>query len=173
MMSHLFDFQVSPLELIVRGTLIYWFLFLLFRFVLRRDAGAMGIADILLVVLIADAAQNGMAGESKSVGEAVVVVATLAVWNYFFDRMSFHFEWFAKFAEPGVLTLVKHGVIQRSSLRREMLTKEDLESQLRLSGIEDIAQVKHAYLEPDGHVSVIRYTPVEVPHRTEGPRGAA
>ena len=37
---------------------MYWFLFLMFRFVLRRDAGAVGIADILLVVLIADASQN-------------------------------------------------------------------------------------------------------------------
>jgi uncharacterized membrane protein YcaP (DUF421 family) len=172
-MSHLFEFQVSPLELIVRGTLIYWFLFVLFRFVLRRDAGAMGIADILLVVLIADAAQNGMAGDSKSVGEAVVVVATLAAWNYFFDRMSFHFEWFARFAEPSVLLLVKHGVVQRSNLRREMLTQEDLESQLRLSGIEDIAEVKHAYLEGDGHVSVIRYKQAEDPQRRDGTPGTA
>lgn len=172
-MSHLFEFQVSPIELIVRGTLIYWFLFVLFRFVLRRDAGAMGIADILLVVLIADAAQNGMAGDSKSVSEAVVVVATLGAWNYFFDRMSFHFDWFAKFAEPGALVLVKHGVIQRSNLRREMLSQADLESQLRLSGIENIAEVKHAYLEGDGHVSVIRYKPAEDQHRTEGPPGTA
>jgi len=54
-LSDLFAFHVSPVELIVRGTLMYWFLFLIFRFVLRRDAGAVGIADMLLVVLVADA----------------------------------------------------------------------------------------------------------------------
>jgi uncharacterized membrane protein YcaP (DUF421 family) len=171
-MPTLFQFQVSPLEMIVRGTIVYWFLFVLFRFILRRDAGSLGIADILLIVLIADASQNGMAGDSKSVGEALVLVATLAAWNYFFDWMSFRFEWFARFAEPKVLMLVKHGAILRSNLRREMLTQEDLESQLRLNGVEDIADVKHAYIEPDGHVSVIRYSSGESRHRPEGPRGA-
>jgi uncharacterized membrane protein YcaP (DUF421 family) len=44
----LFQFTVSPLELMLRGTVVYWFLFALFRFVLRRDVGALGIADVLL-----------------------------------------------------------------------------------------------------------------------------
>ena len=77
-MGTVFQFQVSPWELILRGTLIYWFLFLLFRFFLRRDAGSLGLADILVVVLVADAAQNGMSGEYKSVGEAMVLVGTIA-----------------------------------------------------------------------------------------------
>ena len=77
-MSSIFEFQVSPLELLVRGSLIYWFLFLLFRFILRRDAGSLGLADILVIVLIADASQNGMSGEYKSVSEAIVLVGTIA-----------------------------------------------------------------------------------------------
>jgi uncharacterized membrane protein YcaP (DUF421 family) len=48
-----------PVELIVRGTVTYWFIFVLFRVLLRRNVGAIGIADVLLLVLIADAAQNG------------------------------------------------------------------------------------------------------------------
>ena len=64
-MDGIFEFHVSAWELFVRGSLIYWFLFLLFRFVLRRDAGSMGIADILLVVLIADASQNGCPGSTN------------------------------------------------------------------------------------------------------------
>lgn len=56
--SALFAFDVSPMELIVRGTLMYWFLFLVFRFVLQRDIGSVGVADVLLIVLVADASQN-------------------------------------------------------------------------------------------------------------------
>jgi len=87
-MSSIFEFQVSPLELLVRGSLMYWFLFLLFRFILRRDAGSLGLADILVIVLIADASQNGMSGEYKSVSEAMVLVGTIAGWNYLFDWLS-------------------------------------------------------------------------------------
>ena len=48
----LFGFSIHPAEILLRGTAIYWFLFLLFRFVLRRDTGSMAISDILLVVLV-------------------------------------------------------------------------------------------------------------------------
>jgi len=155
---HLFEFQVSPWELIARGSLIYWFLFLLFRFVLRRDSGSLGLADVLLIVLIADAAQNGMSGPYNSVGEAMVLVGTIAGWNLLIDWLSFRYRWFARFAEPAVVPLVKHGVLVRKNLQREMLTDEELRSHLRQNGIANLADVKHAMLEPDGHISVIHYS---------------
>jgi uncharacterized membrane protein YcaP (DUF421 family) len=49
-----FSLSMPPLELVVRGSAVYWFLFLVFRFLLKRDVGAVGIADILLLVLVAE-----------------------------------------------------------------------------------------------------------------------
>jgi len=167
-MNTLFQFQMSPWELIARGTLMYWFLFLLFRFILRRDSGSIGLADVLIIVLIADAAQNGMAGEYKSVGEAMVLVGTLAGWNYFIDWMSFRYRWFARFAEPRVVILIQHGSVVQSNLKREMITEDELESQLRQSGIDAIQDVKHARLEPDGHISVIPYPGGKETHSKKG-----
>jgi uncharacterized membrane protein YcaP (DUF421 family) len=174
MWSNLFQFALSPWELMIRGSLIYWFLFVLFRFVLRREAGSLGIADILLIVLIADAAQNGMAGEYTSVGEAFVLIGTIAAWNYWIDWMSFRFAWFARFAEPQVTPLIRHGRLLRRNLQREMITDAELESQLRQSGITDVTEVKHAALEPDGHLSVIRYSPKnEEKQKPHGPPGTS
>lgn len=51
--SRLFGFSVNPAEIILRGTVIYWSIFLLFRLILHRDAGAIAIADVMLLVLIA------------------------------------------------------------------------------------------------------------------------
>jgi len=64
-MSDLFVWTVPPAELFLRGTLIYLGLVLCFPYLLRRDIGSMSTADLLFVVLIADAAQNAMA-ESTS-----------------------------------------------------------------------------------------------------------
>ena len=69
-----FKIAVSPAELIIRGTLVYLFLFLVFRFVLRRDAGAVGIADLLILVLVADASQNAMSGGYTTVAEGAILV---------------------------------------------------------------------------------------------------
>lgn len=158
MWTSMFRFELSPWELVIRGTLIYWFLFFLFRFTLRRDAGSVGLADILLIVLIADAAQNGMSGEYKSVGEAVVLIGTIAAWNFWIDWMAFRYPIFARLAEPQVVPLIRHGKLLRANMRREMVTQKELESELRQSGLEELSQVKHAYLEPDGHISMIRYS---------------
>lgn len=154
-MDHLFGFEMSPWELAARGTCIYWLLFLLFRFVLRRDAGSLGLADVLLVVVIADASQNAMAGEYKTLSEGAVLIGTIAGWNYLIDWMSYRYDWFARFAEPRAVPLIRHGAILRANLRREMLTEDELLSQLRERGVEEAAKVKHATLEPDGAVSVV------------------
>ena len=69
-LGRLFAFSVSPLELIVRGSAVYWFLFLIFRIILRRNVGSIAIADVLVLVVIADAAQNAMAGSYESVATA-------------------------------------------------------------------------------------------------------
>ncbi|MEO7244212.1 MAG: hypothetical protein ABIX12_03585 [Rubrivivax sp.] len=91
---------MSPLELIVRGTAMYWLLFLIFRFVLRRDASGVGIADILFIVVVADAAQNGLAGKYETVAEGAVLVATLVAWNVLLDWAAFRFPTVRRFAQP-------------------------------------------------------------------------
>lgn len=68
--SELFGLTVSSLELIIRGSTMYLFLFVIFRVVVKRRVGAVGMGDILVLVIIADAAQNGMSGEYKSISEA-------------------------------------------------------------------------------------------------------
>jgi uncharacterized membrane protein YcaP (DUF421 family) len=90
-LAELFAIHVSPLELFARGTLMYWFLLLIFRFV-RRDSGSFGVADILLVVVIADASQNGISGGYQTVAERFILVGTLVFWNYALDWASCRWE---------------------------------------------------------------------------------
>src|SRR5690349_11916057 len=104
-MSELFRLSVDPWELVVRGTAVYWFLFLLFRFVLRRDVGSIAIADVLLLVLIADASQNAMAGGYDSITDGCILVMTIAGWNYALDWVTFHVPFVRRIIEPKPLVL--------------------------------------------------------------------
>ncbi len=121
MVADLFQVHVPVPELILRGTLVYWLLFLIFRFVLRRDVGAVGIADILLLVIVADAAQNAMSGGYDTVSEGAILVATIVAWNWLLDFLSYHFEAVQRFASPAPLQLVRNGVPQWRNLRRQIL----------------------------------------------------
>jgi uncharacterized membrane protein YcaP (DUF421 family) len=145
------------LEIIVRGTVMYLSIFFLLRIVLKRQTGTLGMTDLLLITLLADASQNAMAGEYKSVPDGIVLVGTIIFWNYFFDWLSFKSEWFERLIEPAPLPLVKRGRLLRQNMRRELITEAQLLGKLREEGIEDISEVKQAQIESDGQLSVIKY----------------
>lgn len=147
--------SISIFEILVRGTLVYLALFTLLRFVLKREAGGLGVTDLLVVVLIADAAQNAMAGGYRSIPEGILLVATIIFWSYALDWLSYRSLRFARLIQPRPLLLVKDGVMLRRNMRRELITEDELMSQLRRQGVHDIAQVKEAYMEGDGRISVL------------------
>jgi uncharacterized membrane protein YcaP (DUF421 family) len=147
--------SLSLLEIFLRGTIVYLFLFFLMR-ILRRQAGAIGIPDLLLVVLIADAAQNAMSSEYKSITEGVVLVATIAFWDYFLDWLGYRFPKLRRLVRSSPLLLIKDGRIQKRNLRHEMITEEELMAEIRQQGLETVGEVAKSYLEGDGHISVIK-----------------
>ena len=120
----LFAREYPTWHMVVRGTVVYWFLLLVFRFVLRRDLGSMGVADLLFVVLVADASSNAMQGEYKSISDGLVVLCTLVAWNFGLDWLSYRSAIVSKLLEPTPEVLVKHGRLSGAvaSLRRRTCT---------------------------------------------------
>ena len=160
LLANLFEFSMDPVELILRGTLIYWLLFLLFRLVLRRDVGSIAIADILVLVLIADASQNAMSGGYETVADGAVLIGTIAAWNWLFDFLTYRFPAVRRLIQAKPLRLIENGKVLRRNLRKEMITQEELMAALRREGVEQIDQVKLATMESDGEITVVRIEPI-------------
>lgn len=145
----------SLLEIIIRGTITYWVIFLLLRF-FRRGAGQLGVNDVLFIILVADAAQNSMAGEYKSVTEGITLIGTLVFWDFIINWLGYRSVVFSKFAQPQALLLIKNGEMQKKNLQKQLITEDEMYGILREQGIEDISQVKSCCLEGSGNVSVIQ-----------------
>ena len=146
--------SLNIVEICLRGTIVYLFLFFLLR-ILRREAGTIGISDLLVIVLIADAAQNALGSEYKSITEGIILVMTIVFWNYFIDWLSYRFSITRRLLRPAPLLLIKDGRVQRRIMRQEMITEEELVGQIRKQGVEKVEQVRKCYLEEDGRISVI------------------
>jgi uncharacterized membrane protein YcaP (DUF421 family) len=147
--------DITLIETVVRGSIMYLALFILLRIILKRQAGTLGITDLLLITLLADASQNGMAGDYKSIPNGIVLVATIIFWDFALDWLSYKSPGFQRLIEAPPLLLVKNGQLLRRNMRKELITDEDLLMQLREQGISDISKVKEAYMESDGHISVV------------------
>lgn len=142
-------------EIILRGTVVYFFIFLIFR-LLRRGAGGIGISDLLVVVIIADAAQNAMSADYTSVGDGLILILTIVGWDYLLDALGFRFPALGRILRPPALLLIKDGQLQPRNLRKELISKEELLGELREQGVENIQDVKYSYMESDGHISVVK-----------------
>ncbi len=152
----LFGFTLSPWEIMLRGTVMYLGLFVLFRVIIRRRVGAVGMADILILVIVADAAQNGMAGEYKSITEGLLLVLTILGWNVLIDWLTYRFPALQGVLEPPPLLLIDRGRILRRNLRHEFIAESELYAKLREQGVTDPSEVERAYIEADGQVTVIK-----------------
>lgn len=152
--TDMFTFDVSPLALVLRTTVVYLVLISAVRLLGRREMGSMGLPDLLMIVLIADGVQNAMAAEYSSVSGGLIVAGTLLFWNWALDWLSYHVPAARRLINPQPLTLVENGRIVKHNLRRELISTDELEAQLRVQGIEDIRDVRRVQIEPDGEVSV-------------------
>ncbi|WP_460205452.1 DUF421 domain-containing protein [Scytonema sp. NUACC21] len=155
--QELFVPSVSVVELVLRGTLVYLSLFSVLRLMPSRQVGTLGIADLLVVVLFAEAAQNAMASNYTSITEGGILVGTVIFWSYFLNWFGYKCPQFQRFLNPPPLLLVRHGKVIERNMQRELITKDELLSQLRQQGVELLSEVKRAYMEADGSISVITY----------------
>jgi uncharacterized membrane protein YcaP (DUF421 family) len=144
----------SLLEVFLRGTMMYLFIFFLLR-VVRRETGTISVADVLVLVLIADAAQNAMAGEYRSVPEGMLLVATIVFWSLAMDWAGYRVEFIGRLLHPPAIEVVKDGKLLRDTMRRNFITIEELMTSVRTAGSEDLSRVQSAWLEGNGEISVI------------------
>jgi uncharacterized membrane protein YcaP (DUF421 family) len=154
--AELFIPSAPVAETIIRGTLVYWFLFLIFRLIIKRDIGSAAVSDLIVVVIIADAAQNAMAADYKSITDGLILISTIVFWNFLLDWAAYRFRWIERVLAPKALELIKDGRILHRNLRREFLTEEELMRKVRESGVADLSQIQAAYMEGDGTISVVK-----------------
>ena len=158
--------DVSIFETIVRGVFMYLAIFVMLRVVLRGRSSAVTVSDLLVFVLVADAAQNAMAANYMSITNGVVLVGTIFLTSLAVDWLAYRFPGIQRFVHPERKPLIVDGRIIRRTLQDELMTEQELLTQLRLNGVEEVEKVKAAYLEGNGEVSVIKLPDESPPART-------
>jgi uncharacterized membrane protein YcaP (DUF421 family) len=151
--------DVNLFETVIRGVVMYLAIFVMLRVVLRGRSSAVTVSDLLVFVLVSDAAQNAMAANYLSITNGIVLVGTIFLTSLAVDWLAFRFPRVQAFVHPERKPLVIDGRVVRRTLQDELMTEQELMTQLRLNGVEDVAEVRAAYLEGNGEVSVIKIDP--------------
>jgi uncharacterized membrane protein YcaP (DUF421 family) len=166
------DFGSGILDVVARSAIVYLVLLTLLRFGGKRHVGQLSIADLVLVLLIANGVQNAMVGENTTLIGGLVAALTLVVIDRLIDRFSERSDRVRVALEGEPRTLIQDGVMLEAALREEGVTKGDLMSAVRQHGIANVEDVDLAVLETNGSISVIeKGAPLtSAGSATEGPK---
>ncbi len=150
----MFDFTVSPWELIARALVIYLVLLLALRLFGKREVGQFTLYDLVFILLVANAVQPSITGPDTSLVGGVVIILALTLLNLAIGRLEplrvFHR---LLLSEPAVV--IKDGVYLEPAMRREGVDRELLETAIREHGVASVAEVQLGVLEPDGTISIV------------------
>src|SRR5690606_34090527 len=152
--ADIFVLENSLLELLVRGTILYFAFLVIMRFIPRRTTGDVAMMDLVFLLLIVEAAAHGV-GQFSSITDGIVLIVVLIGWNYIMNFLSYRLPVVERLITQSPLPVVRNGEMVRRNMRREFLTEEELMHSLRRQGFDDIKDVKEAYLEGEGDVTAI------------------
>ena len=150
--------EVQISEKIVRPLVVYFFLLIAFRISGKRELGQMTPFDLIVLLTISNVLQNAMIGPDNSLTGGLIGGLTLFVANGLIGRLTLHVPKLAQILEGKPTALIEDGRIITKNLRREVMTRTELERAIRKHDLDpetDLPLIKRALLEQDGTVTII------------------
>ena len=144
------------MEIILRATILYFFLWVVTRGVGKRELSEMTAFELILLVTMGDLIQQGATQEDMSLTGAGLAVATLALWILVFAYTSWRFKSARAILEGVPVVVVRDGQPLDEVLEIERLTVDEVYQAARSQGITDMAEVRVGVLEPDGRFSFLK-----------------
>ena len=144
------------MEIVVRASIIFFFLLLLTRGMKKRSLANMAPFEMLLLVTLGDIVQQGVTQEDMSLTGAVLAVSTFAFWITVLTWATWRWRRVGKLVDGVPMVIVRDGVPIDEVLATERLPLDELHEAARQEGIADLAEVRFAILEPSGRISFIK-----------------
>lgn len=142
-------------ELVIRGSVIYFFMFTMIKIWGKKHLGEIAIFDFILLLFISEAVQNSLVDDDKSLPGGMIVITTFLFWNTFINKLTYRSRKLEKLLDGEPKYLVKNGFVDLNLMKQEQITEQELFEGLRQQGVDDLKKVKLATLETNGHLSVI------------------
>ncbi len=144
------------MDIVGRGVVVFVFLFLLVRIMGKRELSSLEPFDLILLIILGDAVQQGLTQDDYSLTGAMLAVGTIAVLQIATSYVNFKFPRLRSLLDGEPLVVVQDGRPIVKNLDRERLTADDLAVAARREGIGKLDDVAWAVIEPSGTISFIK-----------------
>jgi uncharacterized membrane protein YcaP (DUF421 family) len=144
------------MDIVLRGVVVFAFLLVLTRIIGRRELSSLQPFDLILLIILGDAVQQGLTQDDYSLTGALLAVGTIAMLQVLVSWLGWRFPRARPILEGVPIIVIQDGEVIERNLRRERLDVEEIAEQARLQGIAHLSEVKWAVLETNGQISFIK-----------------
>lgn len=144
------------MDIVLRGIFIFFALYVLMRVIGRRELSKLEPFDLILLIILGDAVQQGLTQDDYSLTGSMLAIVTIAVLQIGVSFLNFRFPRLRPVLNGEPVVVVQDGKPIERNLKRERLTLDDLAESARLQGISSLDEVAWGVLETSGSISFIK-----------------
>src|SRR5919206_4165630 len=130
------------MDIVLRAIVLYAFVVLVMRVMGRRELSSMTPFDLVLLIILGDAIQQGLTQDDYSVTGAILAVATIASLQVFTSYLSYKSRRARKALEGEPIVLIERGAIVQHNLQRERMTEDEVAEEMRQQQIASLDDVE-------------------------------
>ncbi len=165
--TDMFHLGLPVLEKILRPILVYVFLVVGLRLAGKRELAQLNPFDLVVLLTLSNTVQNAIIGDDNSVTGGLIGASTLLLVNYAVVRFLYTHERFERLVEGDADVMIENGRVVRPALKKNLITRPELEAAAHRQGFASLADVQRAVLEPSGTISFIARKPLPEAARHE------
>jgi uncharacterized membrane protein YcaP (DUF421 family) len=147
------------MDVALRAIFLYAFLIFVMRVIGRRELSSLSAVDLVLLIVLGDAIQQGLTQDDYSVTGAVIAVATIASMQVLSSFVGYRSKRARKVLAGNPIVVVQDGKLVESNMRRERITADELAEEMRLQQISSFDEVAWGILENNGQISFVKKSP--------------
>ncbi len=160
------------MDIVLRASVMFAILYLLLRLLGKRELGQMTPFEVVMLVVVGDLIQQGITHNDFSLTGATLAICTFAFWSLVLGWLVYLFPRLKNALEGRPRVIIRDGALLEDNLRRDRITRAEVESEMRLAGIGRMEDVAWAILEPQGKISFIARDKVEPTRQRDEPAAA-
>ena len=144
------------MDIVFRGIVVYLFIYLLTRVIGRRELSSLQPFDLILLIILGDAVQQGLTQDDYSITGAFIAIGTIAALQVLTSWASFRFPRLRPALDGEPIVMVEDGKPIERNMKRERLTLEEVMEEARLQQIGSLDEIQWAVLETSGNISFVK-----------------
>ncbi|MDP9343876.1 MAG: DUF421 domain-containing protein [Actinomycetota bacterium] len=144
------------MQIVVRAAVMYFFVWFLTRAMGKKEMAQLSVFEMILAVTMGDLIQQGVTQEDQSLTGAMLAVGTIGMLVVLFSFVAYKTPRTRSAIEGIPVILVRDGKPVQRAMQYERISLDEVKDAARAQGIETLAQVKLAILEPGGTFSFLK-----------------